>query len=168
MPLDLLVLGSFTDPPAQRRVGIFNLRREKQKSGDTRSEDPQGPSHENFPFIIYDLGRQGGQRKLFAETSAAREDWKLRLKETLDLRQFAHKSDQVFDTAILNESTFFAPPTITKTDSFSGSDESHYTGRVTCSVPFSTPSFSYLYGFTLMMHIKFSCGSSASHSDWLP
>ena len=82
-------------------------------------------------------GRSGGILVLYAESSAARDEWKLRLNEALGLRKVVQESNRVFEIETLNINTFYTYPN-GMTQSQAPWQEGHsLTGKVTCSVPFS-------------------------------
>lgn len=82
-------------------------------------------------------GRSGGILVLYAESSAARDEWKLKLNEALGLRKVVQESNRVFEIETLNINTFYTYPN-TMTQSQAPWQEGHsLTGKVTCSVPFS-------------------------------
>jgi RHO1 GDP-GTP exchange protein 1/2 len=83
-------------------------------------------------------GRSGGVMVLYAESSAARDEWKLKLNEALGLRKVVQESNRVFEIETLNINTFYMYPN-TMGQSQAQWQEGHaLTGKVTCSVPFST------------------------------
>jgi RHO1 GDP-GTP exchange protein 1/2 len=87
-----------------------------------------------YPCNLLYLGRNGGPCILYAESSASREEWKRKLEEALGLRKVVQESNKVFEIECLSVDTFRVPP--------SGSNPGmvepvHFTGDVTCSVPFS-------------------------------
>ncbi len=82
-------------------------------------------------------GRSGGILVLYAESSAARDEWKLKLNEALGLRKVVQESNRVFEIETLNINTFHMYPNSMVQSQTSWQDGHSLTGRVTCSVPFS-------------------------------
>ncbi|KAH8833385.1 CNH domain-containing protein [Flagelloscypha sp. PMI_526] len=161
IPLDLLTMISFSDPPTQRSAGLLqNLRggggntHQSSPSGShipspefsstsTSSNSPSSDSRLVYPFTLHQSGRAGGTHILFAESAAARTEWKQKLEEALGLRKVVQEANKVFEIETLSIDTFLLPSMMNGTGSGSGlvqqpSYEGSYTGRVTCSVPFNT------------------------------
>jgi hypothetical protein len=145
IPLDLLTLANFTDPPTQRSTGIFKIRGGGQHAADQSGMTPTGlgPEHASdsravYPCTIHHNGRMGGLNTLYAETSAARLEWKTKLEEAIGLRKVVQESNKVFEIETLSMDTFLVPSMLAGATTPSWSHENSYTGKVTCSVPFST------------------------------
>mgnify|MGYP001493702625 CR=1 FL=1 len=131
IPLDLLVLTNFTDPPVQRNVGILwpNAR---------QSEIDRAL----YPMIIQHNGRNATVPiTLYTETERARAEWKMRLEEALGLRAVVSESNRVFEIETLSIETFLIPPLNLAAVTPGWHDVNTFTGKVTCSVPFSALSF---------------------------
>ncbi|EJD48095.1 Dbl-like domain-containing protein [Auricularia subglabra TFB-10046 SS5] len=141
IPLDLLSLVNFVDPPQQRGTGI--LRGLRHGTSETANQTTTGDrSAENdarvvYPCTIHHNGRMGGLYTLYAESAAARVEWHQKLQEATGLRAVVQESNKVFEIEPLSADTFLVPQ-INNNQSQSWSEDSQYTGRVTCSVPFST------------------------------
>ncbi|KAJ3915019.1 CNH domain-containing protein [Lentinula edodes] len=139
IPLDLLTLVNFTDPPTQRGAGLLrNLR------GDTSRTD----SRSVYPCTIHHNGRMGGNYILYAESASARSEWKEKLEEAVGLRKVVQESNKVFEIETLSSDTFLVPSMGLGADrgergaaggGLGPSYENAFTGKVTCSVPFNTP-----------------------------
>ncbi|KAG7094177.1 hypothetical protein E1B28_007786 [Marasmius oreades] len=167
IPLDLLTLVNFTDPPTQRGAGLLrNLRGERHntntgdssanllRTGDTSmttinnnvsgSSNPTGTlvatdSRSVFPCTIHHNGRMGGAYILYAESAQARMEWRIKLEEAMGLRKVVQESNKVFEVETLSTDTFLVPPVIgTNSDGAPWSGDTPFTGKVTCSVPFNT------------------------------
>lgn len=122
IPLDLLALTSFNDAPVPRTGGL--LTRNTMSS--------------LYPFTVQHNGRQSTPITLYVETAQARSDWKQKLEEAKGLRAVVSESNKVFEIETLSIETFLVPPVnLTTTNTPSWHDVGSYTGRVTCSVPFS-------------------------------
>ncbi|KAJ3809165.1 CNH domain-containing protein [Lentinula aff. lateritia] len=163
IPLDLLTLVNFTDPPTQRGAGLLrNLRGGERHnttdtspspltassstgaSGDTSRTD----SRSVYPCTIHHNGRMGGNYILYAESASARSEWKEKLEEAVGLRKVVQESNKVFEIETLSSDTFLVPSMGLGADrgergaaggSLGPSYENAFTGKVTCSVPFNTP-----------------------------
>ena len=78
----------------------------------------------------------GGPHILYAESSQIRNEWKNKLEEALGLRKIVQESNKVFEVEYLSMDTFIMPP-MSAASGPSWNQDSQFTGRVTCSVPFS-------------------------------
>ncbi|KAF8166590.1 Dbl-like domain-containing protein [Mycena galopus ATCC 62051] len=135
IPLDLLTLVNFTDPPAQRSTGLLrNLR-----GGGENSGAAEGPadSRSVFPCTIHHNARAGGSHIMYAETAQARAEWQQKLEEALGLRRVVQESNKVFELEMLSTDTFLVPSLVTPSTQ-PAYHENSLTGKVTCSVPFNT------------------------------
>jgi hypothetical protein len=129
IPLDLLTLANFTDLPTQRGTGLLRGFGGNQ-GGDAQATD----SRVVFPCTIMHNGRLGGLYTLFAESSQARIEWKEKLEDAIRLRKVLQESNRVFKVETLSSDTFAVP---SPTDQSWTSESGWFTGKVTCSVPFS-------------------------------
>ncbi|KAF9269276.1 Dbl domain-containing protein [Marasmius fiardii PR-910] len=169
IPLDLLALVNFTDPPTQRGAGLLrNLRGERH---NTATSDPSSNllrANENgastlniaaagmtnpsstsvptptdsrsvFPCTIHHNGRMGGAYILYAESQQARMEWRTKLEEAMGLRKVVQESNKVFEIETLSSDTFLVPPVIGANPPDGATWSDQFTGKVTCSVPFNTP-----------------------------
>ena len=138
IPLDLLTLGSFSDPVVQRPTGILRALRNGDTSTSPSSRRPSDTDNRTvYPFIIHHNGRLGGVTTLFAESAAVRDEWKKKLEEALGLRQVVQELNKVFAIENLSVDTFLLPSLNTGPNSSVWQDGTFFTGKVTCSVPFS-------------------------------
>ncbi|KAJ7580194.1 Dbl-like domain-containing protein [Mycena floridula] len=141
IPLDLLTLVNFTDPPTQRGAGLLrNLR----GGGGTNHTNPDNAADSVdaravFPCTIHHNGRLGGPYILYAESSQIRIEWKQKLEEALGLRKVVQESNKVFEVETLSTDTFLVPSLVSGANAPSWNQENSFTGKVTCSVPFNTP-----------------------------
>lgn len=148
IPLDLLTLVNFTDQPAQRNQGILRPRiRGGDKHdptsaitpGASASPDTAVDARAVYPCTIHHNGRLGGLWTLFAESAQARNEWKQKLDEAIGLRKVVQESNKVFEVETLSADTFLVPSNLQANGGSQGwNHENAYTGKVTCSVPFST------------------------------
>lgn len=135
-----MTLVNFTDPATQRSTGILrNLRGERH--GETGSANPVSPesvtdSRFVYPLTLHHNGRMGGPHILYAESSQIRNEWKNKLEEALGLRKVVQESNKVFEVEYLSMDTFIMPP-MSATAGPTWNQDSQFTGKVTCSVPFS-------------------------------
>jgi hypothetical protein len=79
----------------------------------------------------------GGLWTLFAESAQARSEWKQKLEEASGLRKVVQESNKVFEVETLSADTFLVPSVLPGAATQAWSHENAYTGKVTCSVPFS-------------------------------
>ena len=77
---------------------------------------------------------------MYAESSQARLEWKAKLEEAIGLRKVVQESNKVFEVETLSVDTFFAP-TLMANAGPSWNNDGNFTGKVTCSVPFSKQSW---------------------------
>ena len=73
---------------------------------------------------------------LYAESAQARSEWREKLTEAQGLRKVVQESNKVFEVETLSADTFLVP-SITGAQAQSFTHENAFTGKVTCSVPFS-------------------------------
>lgn len=146
IPLDLLTLANFTDPPTQRNAGLLRPRLRGGEKHDPNSPNPAGASSSPdtatdsravYPCTIHHNGRLGGLWTVFAETAQSRNEWKAKLEEAIGLRKVVQESNKVFEVETLSADTFLVPSMMPGSGSQSWSHENAFTGKVTCSVPFS-------------------------------
>ncbi|KAG2125121.1 CNH domain-containing protein [Suillus clintonianus] len=144
IPLDLLTLASFTDPPTQRststlRLGLGGGNRhvEDRPSPGGGTSDTANDSCLVYPCTIHYNGRLGGLYTLFTESQQARVEWKQKLDEAIGLRKVVQESNKVFELELLSTDTFLVP-FISSAAVPSWNHENFLTGKVTCSVPFTT------------------------------
>ncbi|KAH8833423.1 CNH domain-containing protein [Flagelloscypha sp. PMI_526] len=152
IPVDLLTLISFSDPPTRRSSnanqsspsgshifspGLFSI--------STTPPSSPADSYLIYPFTIYHAGRAGGTHIFFADSAAARTEWKQKLEQALMLRRVAQESSKIFEIEVISDGTFLSPSMLRGVGGGSrveleqhASYEGGYIGRVTCSVPFST------------------------------
>lgn len=92
-----------------------------------------------YPCVLRNEGRSGGLFTLFTESAQERLDWQIKLEEAIGLRKVSKESNKVFEMKTLSADTFFTPTLQANPGSFA-SDGGIFTGKVTCSIPFSTQS----------------------------
>ncbi|KAJ6477474.1 CNH domain-containing protein [Mycena vulgaris] len=139
IPLDLLTLVNFTDPPTQRGTGLLrNLRGDRYVGGDNAGV-AEAPADSRFvyPCTLHHNARAGGSHILYAESAQARAEWQQKLEEALGLRRVVQESNKVFEIETLSTDTFLVPSLVTPPTA-PAYHENSLTGKVTCSVPFNT------------------------------
>ncbi|KAF8902367.1 Dbl-like domain-containing protein [Gymnopilus junonius] len=144
IPLDLLTLVNFTDPPTQRSAGILrNLRVGERHDGASIaagvSPESATDSRSVYPLTLHHNGRTGGPYILYAESAQTRTEWKQKLEEALGLRKIVQESNKVFEIEYLSRDTFVMPSITANAAGPAWNQDNQFTGKVTCSVPFSTP-----------------------------
>ena len=90
-----------------------------------------------YPCSIYHNGRLGGSYTLYAESTGIRSEWKKKLEEAIGLRKAVQDLNKVFAIESLSVDTFLIPSVNTGPNSTVWHDGTFFTGKVTCSVPFS-------------------------------
>ncbi|KAN0135316.1 CNH domain containing protein [Lactarius tabidus] len=142
IPLDLLRLANFSDPPTLRGTGllhdIFG-----NKGGDAQANTGLTPNAATdwrvmFPCTILHTSRLGGLFTLCAESSQARTEWKEKLEEAIGLRKVVQESNRAFEVEMLSSDTFVVPSMLTPPTNQTRNSESSFTGKVTCSTPFTS------------------------------
>jgi RHO1 GDP-GTP exchange protein 1/2 len=109
IPLELLSLATFSDPPQQRGTAFLKGFQRGSSVGSSTSS-ANGTATENvtdsrsvFPLTIHHNGRMGGLYTLYAETADARSEWKRKLEEALALRSVIQDSNKVIIFVNVNE-----------------------------------------------------------------
>ncbi|KAF9779315.1 CNH domain-containing protein [Thelephora terrestris] len=145
--LDLLSLGSFTDPPTKGGEGPLYVDHERGAGDQDKTVSPNAAGGSPrvidgtlvvYPCTVHHKGRLGGLSTLFAESAQARLEWKAKLEEAIRLRRIAQESNKVFEVKTLNMDTFFSPVSPTNAGLPWGADR-NFTGKVTCSAAFVAP-----------------------------
>jgi hypothetical protein len=126
--LDLLKLVNFTDAPSRRSTCFL-----RGFGGTPDSTDPRVV----YPCTISHIGRLGRLYTVYAESSQARSEWKDKLQEAIGLHKAVQESKKVFVVQTLSSDTFVVPSMLARLTNHSWNAKSAFTGRVTCSVPFS-------------------------------
>lgn len=115
----------------------------RQQAGDVATSPAVSNGSSNadyrnvFPCSIYHNGRLGGSYTLYAESTAIRTEWKTNLEEAIGLRKAVQDFNKVFAIESLSVDTFLIPSVNTGPNSTVWHDGTVFTGKVTCSVPFS-------------------------------
>ncbi|PFH46667.1 hypothetical protein AMATHDRAFT_69289 [Amanita thiersii Skay4041] len=154
IPLDLLTLVNFNDPPTQRGTGLLRgLRGERHVGGGGgggavgelaaantpgASPDTANDSRAVYPMTLHHNGRMGGPYILYVDSQQARAEWKKKLEEALVLRRVVQDSNKVFEVETLSADTFLVPSFMSGTQAAQSWNQDVFTGKVTCSVPFTT------------------------------
>ena len=142
---------AFADPPVQRsgRLLPFGSRKEGPNQNVSSlvvdaSTSTSTDAGVVYPCTIHYNGRSGGLLTLYTESPRARSEWKVKLEEAMGLRKVVQESKKLFEVETLSVDTFLAP-TFTADTGISWNDGRNFTGKVTCSIPFSerSPIFSY-------------------------
>lgn len=144
IPLDLLNLVSFTDPPTQRGAGLLrNLRSEKAGPGEAPVSNPnispETDARAVYPLTLLHNGRMGGTCVLYAESAQIRSEWQQKLEHAIGLRKVVQESNKAFEVETLSSETFLMPMYASVTQGPAWEQSNTFTGKVTCSVPFTTP-----------------------------
>ena len=149
VPLDLLTLANFTDPPTQRGTGLLRGFGGGGNKGDAQANTPgvtpdATDSRVVYPCTILHTGRLGGLYTVYAESSQARTDWKDKLQEAIGLRKVVQESNKVFEVETLSSDTFAVPSLLAAPTNHPWNTDNALTGKVTCSVPFSKQIVSFV------------------------
>lgn len=137
IPLELLSLGSFSDPPRPKGTkGLFSVGGGSSHP-DGEAEVPGDSRLWPFTISFIGQGQLGGQYTLWADTYAARQDWADKLAHAKLLRTAINDANKVFEMEPLSQGTFYMAPSYGPVPVPARGGE-EVTGRVTCSVPFRT------------------------------
>ncbi|KAL0567525.1 Rho guanine nucleotide exchange factor [Marasmius crinis-equi] len=153
--LDLLTLGSFTDPAILRRTGLisdfrgFKSHAEgsygayANKSSGAHAKDNSGAAAPDdssllYPLTLYPASTTDGPYILYTESAQARTKWKAALQEALDSRKVIQEANKVFEMESLSAHTSLIPPEAGKNAPPAWDQENSFTGKVTCSATFNT------------------------------
>ncbi|KAF5318404.1 hypothetical protein D9611_013915 [Ephemerocybe angulata] len=144
IPLDLLNLVNFTDPPTQRSAGLLRtLRSDKPQHGEVPMNNPnispETDARSVYPLTLHHNGRMGGAYVLYAESAQIRSEWKERLDDAIGLRKVVQESNKAFEVETLSSDTFLMPLYASASQGPAWEQSNTFTGKVTCSVPFTTP-----------------------------
>ncbi|KAG5643354.1 hypothetical protein DXG03_001036 [Asterophora parasitica] len=144
IPLDLLTVVNVSDPPTQRSTGLLRNLRGGDRHIDGAGPAPLGASIESandsrsvYPITLHHNGRLGGPYILYAESAQARLEWAEKLQDAVGLRQAVQDSNKAFEVETISADTFLIPSVAPNAASPGWNQDSTYTGKVTCSVPFS-------------------------------
>lgn len=126
------------------------------------SPENANDSRSVYPLTLHHNGRTGGPIILYAESAQARNEWKQKLDEALGLRKVVQESNKVFEVETLSADTFLVPSAVAGTTSPSWNQDNAFTGKVTCSVPFSEHAAPHS-GYTVLICTSYvewpsSCG----------
>ncbi|KAF7371013.1 hypothetical protein MSAN_00735500 [Mycena sanguinolenta] len=138
IPLDLLTLVNFTDAPTQRGAGLLRNLRGGDSAVASATPDSAGDSRVVYPWTIHHNGRLGGAQIFFSESAQGRSEWKQKLEEAMGIRAVVQESNKVFEVETLSADTFLVPSVQVGPPSPQWNQDTSYTGKVTCSVPFNT------------------------------
>ncbi|KAH9008668.1 CNH domain-containing protein [Lactarius hengduanensis] len=123
IPLDLLTLSNFIDPPTRRGTGLLRGFGGNKGGGDTQANTPDvTPDTATDSRVVY----------------PSRSEWKEKLEEAIGLRKVVQESITVFEVETLSSDTFVVPSMLSPPTNHSWNAESSFMGKVTCSVPFTT------------------------------
>ena len=137
IPLELLSLGNFSDTPRARNNNkLFSVGGGSSHEPADGQNDATQDSKTVWPFTISFIGQGqlGGQYTLWTDSYAIRTEWQDKLQHAKVLRTEVNDANKVFELTPLSQDTFYMAPNYAapKADG-----DSPFTGRVTCSVPFS-------------------------------
>ncbi|GJJ11168.1 hypothetical protein Clacol_005400 [Clathrus columnatus] len=148
IPLDLLNIVNFTDPPQTRGTGLLRGLQRGGRGGTGTTDEAGFNSNLNgadlvnatdsrtvYPCTIHHNGRIGGLYTLYAESAQSRAEWKTKLEEALVLRKTVTDNNKVFELETLSADTFLVP-SLQNQSNAAWNQEQVLTGKVTCSVPF--------------------------------
>lgn len=121
---------------------MFSVGSSHDPANNTSDKEAQYDSRTVWPFTISFIGQGqlGGQYTLWTDSYAARAEWQERFQHAKVLRTEVNDATRVFEMTPLSEGTFWMAPNYAAPKV---EGDSPYTGRVTCSTPFSEYSGSF-------------------------
>ena len=138
IPLELFKLGEFSDPAQNRSLGLLKTFRgggPQTHEDDSQRAAQSSDSRTVYPFTYSFIGQGqlSGQYTLWTDSASARQEWQEKLNHAKVLRNEVNDAGKVFEMTPLSVDTFFQAPGYGVP-----ANNDDYTGRVTCSVPFTT------------------------------
>lgn len=125
IPMQLLHMQEATEGFA---MGMRNMSSTyTTQSGTTTTLPSSSPFGVSYPILLSHLGRKGADYLLYAESAAARLEWKEQVVQAKSKLETANSDKQVFEIRTLSDTTFAG----------SNHQSPHNHGKVTCTVPFS-------------------------------
>ncbi|KAF8329377.1 Dbl-like domain-containing protein [Cantharellus anzutake] len=140
IPLELLTVLSFREPPQHRSSSLLGFSRGGGRSGahvdggavGAGDRGDAGDSRMLYPCSIHHAGRVGGHYHLFAESAAIRQEWEQKLSEAVVMRKVVQENNKAFEQRIISADTFLVPSIqAVPVQAYDGA----ITGKITCSVP---------------------------------
>jgi hypothetical protein len=140
IPLSLVDLGDFSGSTIKSTglTGGLISRRDKNEQAATTEQQEASRTVYPFSYVVRSSGAMGGTYVLWAETEAARTEWRDKLQEAKTLSDVVADGNKVFELGELSKGTLaksntYAPP---PTNSRTAAEPNPFAGQVTCSVPF--------------------------------
>ncbi|KAH9008657.1 hypothetical protein EDB84DRAFT_1595503 [Lactarius hengduanensis] len=144
IPLDLLTLSNFIDPPTRRGTGLLCGFGGNKGGGDTQANTPGitpdtvTDSHVVYPCALFCTPADLGGCKLCTPNLHKRaSEWKEKLEEVIGLRKVVQESNRVFEVETLSLDTFIVPSMLLLLTNHLWNAEGSFMGKVTCSIPFT-------------------------------
>jgi RHO1 GDP-GTP exchange protein 1/2 len=110
---------------------------ERGEGSSASGPDSAGDSRAVYPCTLYHNGRLGGLYTLYADSAQVRTEWQEKLNHALTMRKAVQENNKVFEIETLSAETFLVPSMQVGAAQPSWNHDSTFTGKVTCSVPFS-------------------------------
>ncbi|KAG9103502.1 hypothetical protein FRC06_010384 [Ceratobasidium sp. 370] len=111
IPVDLMSLVGFSDPPQQRSTRLFSIgaKHDAPPNGAGGPGDSAQDSRLIYSFGIHYTGRAGGISQFFIDSNTARAEWRQKLEEATEMRKVVQDSNKVFELETLSNETFAQP-----------------------------------------------------------
>jgi hypothetical protein len=92
-----MTLVGFNDPGQQRPNRLFSIgtKHDAPQAGPGGSGDQPQDSRSVYSFGIHYTGRAGGISQFFIDSAAAREEWRQKLDEAMEMRKVVQDSNKV-------------------------------------------------------------------------
>ena len=117
--------------------GFGGGNKDAQANTPGATPDVANDSRNVYPCTFLHTGRLGGLYTVYADSAQGRQEWKDKLQEAIGLRKVVQESNKVFEVETLSSDTFVVPSMLAPPANQSWNTENPFTGKVTCSVPFS-------------------------------
>ncbi|GMK54133.1 hypothetical protein CspeluHIS016_0107190 [Cutaneotrichosporon spelunceum] len=134
IPLELLKLGHFNEAAQTRSIGVLNKIGGKGHSEGKDQTQSDSRTVYPFKFSIIGAGLSSGMYTLWTDSASSRDEWHEKLKHAKVLRDEVDEANKVFEFTPLSLETFYLVPGY----GVHPHAQQNITGRVTCSVPFTT------------------------------
>lgn len=129
IPVEMLEISGISDAPISRSIGLSNFHISRERE-----------ARDFWPFTVSHLGGKVEPMTLYAPSKEARNEWKVKLDDAVQLRMAIQNSNMVFEQQTLSDDVFALAPSLSLEPerAVPGVDAGVFHGRVTCAVPFVT------------------------------
>jgi hypothetical protein len=139
IPLSLVNLGDFSGNTIKTTTSLTGgLISRKDKNEQASTPEQESRTVYPFTYVVKSSGAMGGTYVLWADSEAARTEWRDKLQEAKTLSDVVSDSNKVFELGELSKGTLVKSNTYAPAASTTRAptEPSPFAGQVTCSVPF--------------------------------